>query len=158
NFGDGHINAFNPHSGRFVGELKDPSGQPIAITHLWALAFGNGGAAGPTNTLYFTAGLTSNLQGIPPFHGLFGSLPVATDHEGDNDDGDKHSPDDHPLIMSAWIMSSPTMPSPTMPASTIPTSTMSSPNGMPEQPIDANFQESDAVSLSVDSNLPARHP
>jgi uncharacterized protein (TIGR03118 family) len=158
NFGDGHINAFNPHSGRFVGELKDPSGQPIAITHLWALAFGNGGAAGPTNTLYFTAGLTSNLQGIPPFHGLFGSLQVATDHEGDNDDGDKHGPQDDPSIMSAAIMSSSTMPSPTMPASTMPTSTMSSPNGMSEQPIDANFQESDEVSLSVDSNLTARHP
>jgi uncharacterized protein (TIGR03118 family) len=77
NFGDGTINAFNPETGRFVGELKDADGQPIAIRHLWALEFGNGGAAGPTNTLNFTAGLTSNLQGIPPFHGVFGSLQVA---------------------------------------------------------------------------------
>jgi uncharacterized protein (TIGR03118 family) len=75
NFGDGHINAFDPHSGRFVGELKHANGQPIAITHLWGLEFGNGGAAGPTNTLYFTAGLTSHLAPSDnPFHGVFGEL------------------------------------------------------------------------------------
>ena len=61
NFGDGTINAFNPKNGRFVGELKNAKHQPIAITHLWGLAFGNGGAAGPKNTLYFTAGLTSRF-------------------------------------------------------------------------------------------------
>ena len=75
NFGDGHINAFNPHSGRFVGEMKQANGQPIAITHLWGMEFGNGAAAGPTDTLYFTAGLTSHLApGNNPFHGLFGEL------------------------------------------------------------------------------------
>ncbi len=84
NFGDGTINAFGPRSGRFVGELQDASGQPIAITHLWGMAFGNGGAAGPTNTLYFTAGLTSHLApGDAPFHGLFGSLQVASAPSGD---------------------------------------------------------------------------
>ena len=78
NFGDGHINAYSPRTGRFVGELKNASGQPIAITHLWAIAFGNGGAAGPRNTLYFTAGLTSHLAKTDaPFHGVFGSLQVA---------------------------------------------------------------------------------
>ena len=78
NFGDGHINAFDPKNGHFVGELKDANGQPIAITHLWGLAFGNGGEAGPKNTLYFTAGLTSHLApSDAPFHGLFGSLQVA---------------------------------------------------------------------------------
>ena len=78
NFGNGTINAFNPKNGHFVGELKNSSGQPITITHLWGLAFGNGGAAGPKNTLYFTAGLTSHLApGDAPFHGLFGSLQIA---------------------------------------------------------------------------------
>jgi uncharacterized protein (TIGR03118 family) len=78
NFGDGTISAFNPKNGAFVGGLKNAKGQPIAITHLWGLAFGNGGAAGPKNTLYFTAGLTSHLApGDNPFHGLFGSLQVA---------------------------------------------------------------------------------
>ena len=77
NFGDGTINAFNPQNGQFVGELKNANRQPIAITHLWGLAFGNGGAAGPKNTLYFTAGLTSHLApSNNPFHGVFGSLQV----------------------------------------------------------------------------------
>jgi uncharacterized protein (TIGR03118 family) len=35
NFGNGHINAFDPTSGQFVGELKDASGDAIAIRHLW---------------------------------------------------------------------------------------------------------------------------
>ncbi len=78
NFGDGTISAFNAKNGQFVGKLKNASGQPIAITHLWGLAFGNGGAAGPKNTLYFTAGLTSHLAPSDnPFHGLFGSLRMA---------------------------------------------------------------------------------
>ncbi len=78
NFGDGTINAFDPKNGHFVGELKNSSGQPIAITHLWGLEFGNGAAAGPKNTLYFTAGLTSHLaHSDNPFHGLFGSLQIA---------------------------------------------------------------------------------
>jgi uncharacterized protein (TIGR03118 family) len=79
NFGDGTISAFRPSNGRFAGELNDASGQPIAITHLWGLAFGNGAAAGSTNTLYFTAGLTSHLApSNAPFHGMFGSLQVAS--------------------------------------------------------------------------------
>jgi uncharacterized protein (TIGR03118 family) len=83
NFGDGHINAYSPRTGRFVGELKSASGQPIAITHLWAIAFGNGGAAGPKNTLYFTAGLTSHLAKTDaPFHGVFGSLQVPRARRG----------------------------------------------------------------------------
>jgi uncharacterized protein (TIGR03118 family) len=79
NFGNGHINAFDPKTGHFVGELTGPNGQPITIQHLWALQFGNGGAAGPTNTLFFTAGLTSHFGGTSsqPPHGLFGSLQVA---------------------------------------------------------------------------------
>src|SRR5262249_13851155 len=31
NFGDGHISAFNPQTGAFLGQLKDPDGEPIAI-------------------------------------------------------------------------------------------------------------------------------
>ncbi len=77
NFGDGTINAFDPTTGQFIGELEDANGDPIAIPHLWGLAFGNDGTAGPANTLYFTAGLSSHLAAGPdPFHGLFGSLEV----------------------------------------------------------------------------------
>jgi uncharacterized protein (TIGR03118 family) len=86
NFGDGTVSAFNSRNGHFKGELKNSSGQPIVITHLWGLAFGNGGAAGPKNTLYFTAGLTSHLAPSDnPFHGVFGSLQIARHGHGGED-------------------------------------------------------------------------
>ena len=46
------------------------NGQPFAEAELWALSFGNGGKAGSPNTLYFTAGLRSNTDG------LFGAVSV----------------------------------------------------------------------------------
>jgi uncharacterized protein (TIGR03118 family) len=78
NFGDGHINAFDPHRSRGQGEaqqrgqLHAVDGRPIAIDGLWAIAFGNGAAAGPTNALFFTAGP------IHEAHGLFGKLVVTS--------------------------------------------------------------------------------
>lgn len=73
NFGNGHINAFNPVTGDFVGQLTTSTGAPFEEDHLWALRFGNGGNAGSTNTLFFTAGingekdgLLGSLQAIPP--------------------------------------------------------------------------------------------
>ncbi len=78
NFGSGNINAFDPITGRFVGELKTGTGQPFQVQHLWALEFGNGSAAGPSNTLFFTAGLTSHFgAGTTTPHGLFGSLQIV---------------------------------------------------------------------------------
>ncbi|MEO8457271.1 MAG: TIGR03118 family protein [Chloroflexota bacterium] len=70
NFGDGVINAYDPNSGAFVGALTNDSGSPIIIPGLWALAFGNGAAAGDTSALYFTAGPSGED------HGLFGNLTV----------------------------------------------------------------------------------
>ena len=71
NFGDGAINAFNPGTGAFVGALTADNGNPIVIPGLWALAFGNGSAAGDATTLFFTAG-TGGEE-----HGLFGSLTAV---------------------------------------------------------------------------------
>jgi uncharacterized protein (TIGR03118 family) len=68
NFGDGHINAYNPTTGAFVGSLNDAAGNPIAINGLWGLQFGNGTTAGDSGTLYFTAGLNGETDGV------FGSL------------------------------------------------------------------------------------
>jgi uncharacterized protein (TIGR03118 family) len=68
NFGDGLINAFDATTGASRGTLDDASGNPIQIDGLWALMFGNGAAAGPTNRLFFTAG----IQGED--HGLFGVI------------------------------------------------------------------------------------
>lgn len=68
NFGDGHINAYNPKTGDFIGTLMNEFGNPIAINGLWGIGFGNGGQAGPTNTLFFAAGIADET------HGLFGSI------------------------------------------------------------------------------------
>ena len=68
NFGNGHINAFDLASGRFINKVRDPFGQAIVIDGLWSLRVGNGGNGGDSDKVYFTAG---------PFgetHGLFGSL------------------------------------------------------------------------------------
>ena len=68
NFGDGHINAYEIDTGAFRGQLKDQRGNPITISGLWALGFGNGALAGPTDTLFFTAGINEEADG------LFGSI------------------------------------------------------------------------------------
>jgi uncharacterized protein (TIGR03118 family) len=73
NFGDGQIHAFDPTSGRFLGELKDESGEPVAIDGLWGITFGNGVGGGDRNALYFAAGPEDET------HGLFGSLRLV-DH------------------------------------------------------------------------------
>jgi uncharacterized protein (TIGR03118 family) len=74
NFGEGNpsIHAYNPTTGAFLGTLQDESGNGIEIDELWALRFGNGGAGGDPNTLYFTAGIAEEE------HGLMGSLKPTT--------------------------------------------------------------------------------
>jgi hypothetical protein len=69
------INAFDPNTGALEGTLTDASDNPIVIQGLWGLAFGNGGSAGPTNSLYFTAGIPG--PGAIEDHGLFGDVVVA---------------------------------------------------------------------------------
>jgi uncharacterized protein (TIGR03118 family) len=75
NFGDGVINAYEPESQgsfHFEGSLHRRSGNVMVIQGLWALEFGNGNAAGPTNTLFFTAGPNGEN------HGLFGSIEAQS--------------------------------------------------------------------------------
>jgi uncharacterized protein (TIGR03118 family) len=78
----GTIHAYNPTTGAPVvpsgatdNALRDQAGQPIQISGLWSLTFGNGGNGGDVNTLYFTAG----PPGSPSEeHGLFGKInPTA---------------------------------------------------------------------------------
>jgi uncharacterized protein (TIGR03118 family) len=70
NFGNGRISAYTKRGSAWVykGQLRLANGTPIAIDGLWAIAFGNGSAAGPTNTLYFLADPSDEK------HGLFGSI------------------------------------------------------------------------------------
>jgi uncharacterized protein (TIGR03118 family) len=68
NFGNGHINAFDPGSGEFLGKVRDPHGQTLVIDGLWSLRVGNGSTGGDIDKVYFTAG--PNRES----HGLFGVL------------------------------------------------------------------------------------
>ncbi len=68
NFGNGRINAYDPKTGERVGQLKSQAGDPIVIDGLWALEFGNDATAGPSNVLFFTAGIDGEM------HGLFGKI------------------------------------------------------------------------------------
>jgi len=68
NFGDGRVNAFSLSTGAFRGQLKSETRAPIDIPGLWALRFGTGGVGASPNTLYFTAGINEEKDG------LFGSI------------------------------------------------------------------------------------
>jgi uncharacterized protein (TIGR03118 family) len=57
NFGDGAVNAFDPHTGAFLGQLKSASG-PIAIDGLWALR------NGPDGTVIFSSGPNDEANGL----------------------------------------------------------------------------------------------
>ncbi|MEA2739030.1 MAG: hypothetical protein QOH05_2337 [Acetobacteraceae bacterium] len=72
NFGDGTIDAFNPKTGGFIGQLLGGDGNPLQIQDLWALTNGTGSAGTNVNAVYFTAG------GQDEQHGLFGSLAAST--------------------------------------------------------------------------------
>jgi uncharacterized protein (TIGR03118 family) len=73
NFGNGEINAFEETQAGFEhrGTLRDTDGKKLAIDGLWALEFGNGAAAGPTDSLFFTAGPEGES------HGRFGQIRAA---------------------------------------------------------------------------------
>jgi uncharacterized protein (TIGR03118 family) len=66
NFGDGHINVFSadPSSPAFLGQLNDPTGNPLSIEGLWGLIPGGGGSAGNTHDIYFTAGPNDESGGV----------------------------------------------------------------------------------------------
>ncbi len=64
NFGSGWIGEFSPATGMFMGFLSDTHGAWITIPGIWAIAFGNGGAAGSVNSLYFAAGINGENAGL----------------------------------------------------------------------------------------------
>lgn len=78
NAGSGQIAVYDADSGHFDGLLRDSNGHAIENDRLWALRFGNDHAAGPSNWLYFTAGIGDEA------HGLFGFFAPA----------DKSAPED----------------------------------------------------------------
>jgi uncharacterized protein (TIGR03118 family) len=68
NFGNGRINVYDPTSGAFQGELSRPGGGPVVIDGLWGLRFAPATPGAGPNTLFFTAGLNHEADG------LFGTL------------------------------------------------------------------------------------
>jgi len=72
NFGDGKINAYNPLSGQWMGNLQDAYGDDIEIPGLWGIQVGNGGKGGDPGALYFTAGIPG--PDTVESHGLFGVI------------------------------------------------------------------------------------
>jgi uncharacterized protein (TIGR03118 family) len=71
NFGNGRISAYQDRgAGKWVykGQVRHGDQTLVTIDGLWAIAFGNGAAGGPTTSLYFTAGPSGEK------HGLFGSI------------------------------------------------------------------------------------
>ena len=68
NFGDGIINAFDPKTGRLLGQVQNPDGTVIHNPGLWDMVFG-ADQKNPS-TLFFTAGILSEA------HGLFGTIAV----------------------------------------------------------------------------------
>jgi uncharacterized protein (TIGR03118 family) len=82
NEGNGLINVFTT-AGTLVGTLSDLSGNALVNSGLWALTFGNGGNGGSPNSLYLTAGIADETQGLfaridaVPEPGTFGLLVLG---------------------------------------------------------------------------------
>jgi uncharacterized protein (TIGR03118 family) len=77
NFGTGRIAVFSRRSGgwRFDGFVRDEDDKPLSVNGLWGIAFGNGGMAGPKDTLFFAAGPHKWLDGSElDVRGLFGAV------------------------------------------------------------------------------------
>jgi uncharacterized protein (TIGR03118 family) len=84
NFGSGKIAAFDPKHGHFRGMVRGDNHRPLTIDGLWALGFGNDASAGPSTTLFFTAGIEDEA------HGLFGTItPLPDKGDGDHDADDE---------------------------------------------------------------------
>jgi uncharacterized protein (TIGR03118 family) len=79
NLGDGHIDAYAPQTGAFLGALRDGQGNAITIAGLWGLRFASDHGA---PTLFFTAG------GVDQDHGLLGTVQLAADSSGRADASD----------------------------------------------------------------------
>lgn len=81
NFGGGRIDVYARRAGgwSFRGQLRRRDGSPVVVSGLWGIAFGNGGMAGPSDTLFFAAG-PHRWRGASELavHGLFGSITPAS--------------------------------------------------------------------------------
>jgi uncharacterized protein (TIGR03118 family) len=79
NFGSGWIAAFNGFTYKFMGFVKAPDDSILTIDGLWSLTFANDATAGLANTLYFTAGINGEQDG------LFGTITPVDGLDGDEE-------------------------------------------------------------------------
>lgn len=79
NFRSGWIAAFNGFTHKFIGFLKNPDDSLVFIDGIWSLTFGNNGTAGSANTLFFSAGINNENDG------LFGTLVPVDGLDGDEE-------------------------------------------------------------------------
>jgi len=79
NFRSGWIAAFNGFTHKFIGWVRNPDDSLVTIDGLWSLTFGNDATAGPANTLFFTAGINNEQDG------LFGTLTPTDGLDGDEE-------------------------------------------------------------------------
>jgi hypothetical protein len=71
------VAAFKGFTGKFIAFLKNPDDSDMVLDGLWMIAFGNNGTAGPSTTLFFTAGIQEER------HGLFGTITPVDGSDGD---------------------------------------------------------------------------
>jgi uncharacterized protein (TIGR03118 family) len=79
NFRSGWIAAFNGFTHKFIGFVKNPDDSLVFIDGLWSLTFGNDAGAGSANTLFFTAGINNETDG------LFGTITPVDGLDGDEE-------------------------------------------------------------------------
>jgi uncharacterized protein (TIGR03118 family) len=79
NFRSGWVGAFNGFTHKFIGFLRNSDNSLVTIDGLWSLTFGNGATAGPANSLFFTAGINNESDG------LFGTLTPLDGLDGDEE-------------------------------------------------------------------------
>jgi uncharacterized protein (TIGR03118 family) len=79
NFRSGWIAAFNGFTHKFLGFVRNPDNSLMFIDGLWSLTFGNDATAGPANTMFFSAGINSENDG------LFGTITPIDGLDGDEE-------------------------------------------------------------------------
>jgi uncharacterized protein (TIGR03118 family) len=79
NFRSGWIAAFNGFTHKFLGFVRNSDNSLMFIDGLWSLTFGNDATAGPANTLFFTAGINNENDG------LFGTITPVNGLDGDEE-------------------------------------------------------------------------
>jgi len=79
NFRSGWIAAFDGFTYKFKGFVENPDNSLMFIDGIWALTFGNDGTAGTANTLYFSAGINDENDG------LFGTITPSDGLDGTNE-------------------------------------------------------------------------